>query len=212
MSTETIPSTIKVLDPAPRAQRMKPYAGAPISWKWYFGFFFISGFCSILYELIWLRLAMAQFGVTTAMVSIVLSSFMAGLGLGSWGAGYLVRKYGPRLKSPRLHLYAIAELCIGCSAVVLPLEFLIGRLLLEKLGNIVPLSSSGYYVAAGMVVLCSLIPWCACIGATIPLAMFAIRSERRLESERAFTLSKSSASPALCNVGCCSILWSAAQL
>ncbi len=187
MSTETIPSTIKVLDPAPRAQRMKPYAGAPISWKWYFGFFFISGFCSILYELIWLRLAMAQFGVTTAMVSIVLSSFMAGLGLGSWGAGYLVRKYGPRLKSPRLHLYAIAELCIGCSAVVLPLEFLIGRLLLEKLGNIVPLSSSGYYVAAGMVVLCSLIPWCACIGATIPLAMFAIRSERRLESERAFS-------------------------
>jgi len=29
---------------------------------WFFVFFFISGFCSILYEIIWLRLGMAQFG------------------------------------------------------------------------------------------------------------------------------------------------------
>jgi spermidine synthase len=41
---------------------------------WLFVFFFISGFCSILYELIWLRLAMANYGVTTAMVSTVLSN------------------------------------------------------------------------------------------------------------------------------------------
>ena len=68
---------------------------------WYFCFFFASGFCSILYELIWLRLAMAQFGVTTPMVSIVLSSFMAGLGVGSLAAGNLIRKYGHRLRSRR---------------------------------------------------------------------------------------------------------------
>jgi len=64
--------------------------------SWYFIFFFVSGFCSILYEVIWLRLAMAQFDVTTAMVSIVLSAFMGGLGLGSWGSGYLIRRYGNR--------------------------------------------------------------------------------------------------------------------
>jgi len=28
---------------------------------WFFFFFFVSGFCSVLYELIWLRLSMAQF-------------------------------------------------------------------------------------------------------------------------------------------------------
>ena len=54
---------------------------------WFFTFFFVSGFCSILYELVWLRLAMAEFGVTTALVSIVLSVFMGGLGAGSWIAG-----------------------------------------------------------------------------------------------------------------------------
>ena len=59
--------------------------------NWVFLFFFVSGFCSILYELVWLRLAMAKFGVTTALVSIVLSVFMAGLGAGSWIAGALER-------------------------------------------------------------------------------------------------------------------------
>ena len=54
---------------------------------WFFLLFLISGFCSILYEIVWLRLAMAQFGVTSALTSIVLSMFMAGLGLGSWGSG-----------------------------------------------------------------------------------------------------------------------------
>jgi hypothetical protein len=60
--------------------------------NWYFFFFFVSGFCGVLYELVWLRLAMAQFGVTTAMVSIVLSVFMAGMGLGAWASGRWLRR------------------------------------------------------------------------------------------------------------------------
>ena len=117
--------------------------------KWYFGFFFVSGFCSLLYELVWLRLAMAQFGVTTPMISLVLSSFMAGLGIGSWAGGRLVRKYAGRLSVPPLQLYAVAEMLIGCSAVVVPLELLAGRFVLEHLGSSLSLSSAGYYVAAG---------------------------------------------------------------
>lgn len=68
--------------------------------NWYFLFFFISGFCSILYEIVWLRLAMAQFGVTTALVSIVLSMFMAGLGLGSWASAWLLRLYAADPDAP----------------------------------------------------------------------------------------------------------------
>src|SRR4029434_10808860 len=59
---------------------------------WFFAFFFVSGFCSLVYQVIWLRLAMAAFGVTTPFVSIVLSVFMAGLALGSWGVGRLGRR------------------------------------------------------------------------------------------------------------------------
>jgi predicted membrane-bound spermidine synthase len=144
-----MPAQVKIPSPEAWAERAGERAVASSGWKWYFSFFFVSGFCSILYELIWLRLAMAQFGVTTAMVSIVLSSFMAGLGLGSWAAGHFVRKYAGRLNSPPLQIYAIAELFIGCSAVVVPAEFMVGRLVLEYFGSGLSLSSSGYYVAAG---------------------------------------------------------------
>src|SRR6202167_6592398 len=100
--------------PAPEVPRPKSgaetrdQATGPSGRSWYFSFFFASGFCSILYELIWLRLAMAQFGVTTPMVSIVLSSFMAGLGVGSLGAGILLRWYWQRFTSRPLRLYAHA--------------------------------------------------------------------------------------------------------
>src|SRR5271169_1360553 len=184
-----MPTPTDILSPKAWAEQPGEAVVAAGGWRWYFYFFFFSGFCSILYELIWLRLAMAQFGVTTAMVSIVLSTFMAGLGAGSLIAGHLVRKYASRLTSRPLQLYAIAELLIGCSAVIVPLELRAGRFVLEHLGSSLSLSlsSSGYYVAAGFWLACSLIPWCACMGATIPLGMFAIRSGKQLEARRSFS-------------------------
>lgn len=168
-------------------KQSKPTAGVTSGSSWYFCFFFVSGFCSILYELIWLRLAMAQFGVTTPMVSIVLSTFMAGLGLGSLAAGYLLRKHESRLAVRPLHLYAAAELLIGCSAFLVPKELLAGRFVLEHVGNTLALSSTGYYVSAGVWLACTLVPWCVCMGATIPLGMFAIRADMPLESRRSFS-------------------------
>src|SRR5271168_2100915 len=91
------------------ALRTPPYSACMF---WFFVFFFVSGFCSILYELVWLRLAMAEFGVTTAMVSIVLSVFMAGLGLGSWASGEWIRRHGEKIGFPALRLYAAIELLI----------------------------------------------------------------------------------------------------
>jgi spermidine synthase len=152
--------------------------------SWLFFFFCISGFCSILYEIIWLRLAMASFGVTSALVSIVLSVFMAGLGLGSWGSGYLIRRHSEKLKNSALSLYALTELFIGVSAILVPYELTLGRTLLERLGVS---SSAGYNVASGLWVGLSLIPWCACMGATIPLAMLAIRSRGDGRSQRSFS-------------------------
>ena len=154
---------------------------------WYFLFFFISGFCGILYELIWLRLAMAQFGVTTAQVSIVLSMFMAGLGAGSLGAGHLLRRNAGRIAFPPLRLYALTELLIACSALAVPYEFGIGHRLLAHMAGGAAFSSVGYYAISGACVALTLIPWCACMGATIPFAMFAIRRTPGLESQRSFS-------------------------
>ncbi len=161
-----------------------PARGKNLGLGWFFAFFFISGFCSLLYEVIWLRLAMAQFGVTSALVSIVLSMFMAGLGLGSWGSGRLIRKYGDTLKVPALRIYALTELAIACSAIIVPYELQWGRTLLQHTG----LSSSGaYYLVSGTCVALALIPWCAFMGATIPVGMLAIKNDLRQESPRSFS-------------------------
>ena len=154
---------------------------------WYFFFFLVSGFCGILYELVWLRLAMAQFGVTTPLVSIVLSMFMAGLGLGSWAAGTLIRRYEGRTNFPPLRLYALCELLIGISAILVPLQMLWGHRLLEQLSGQNGISSGSYYLVAGTWLALTMIPWCACMGATIPLAMFAIRRDVKNESKRSFS-------------------------
>jgi spermidine synthase len=154
---------------------------------WYFAFFFISGLCSILYELVWLRLAMAQFGVTTALVSLVLSMFMLGLGGGSWAAGYLIRRYGKRNSLPPLGLYAFAELLIGCSSLAVPAQFLSGHRLLVTMANRVAMESLTYYIVSGAFVALTVIPWCALMGATIPLGMSAIRNDPRFENRRSFS-------------------------
>lgn len=151
---------------------------------WFFIFFFISGFCSILYELVWLRLAMAQFGVTTALVSIVLSVFMAGLGAGSWISGRHLRRNPQITGKQALRFYAAAELLIGISAVLVPYQLVWGRHLLERTELT---SSLGYYCASGLWLALTLIPWCACMGATIPIGMQAIHADFRQESPRAFS-------------------------
>lgn len=150
---------------------------------WYFVFFFISGFCSVLYELVWLRLSMAQFGVTTAMVSIVLSVFMGGLGLGSWAVGIWIRDRGPARFSA-LRLYATVELLIGISGLVVPYELVFGHNVLGQLGST---SSAGYYAVSGVWVALALIPWCTLMGATIPVAMLAIKNTLPQESSRSFS-------------------------
>ncbi len=155
--------------------------------NWYFFFFFVSGFCSVLYELVWLRLSMAQFGVTTAMVSIVLSVFMAGLGLGSWACGKWLREAGQDAQGTgfnALRVYAIIELLIGVSAIAVPYELSLGRRILESLGVS---SSWAYYCVAGLWVGCTIVPWCALMGATIPIAMRAIGQNLPREASRSFS-------------------------
>lgn len=153
---------------------------------WYFAFFFLSGFCSILYELIWLRLTMAQYGVTTALVSITLSMFMLGMGLGSWLAGAAVRRYSAKGRTP-LRLYALAEFLIGCSSLAVPTELILGHRVLEALTGSTSMSSAGYYLVSGSLVAITLLPWSICMGATYPLAMSSIRNDKSEESGRSFS-------------------------
>jgi predicted membrane-bound spermidine synthase len=155
--------------------------------KWYFAFFVVSGFCGLVYEVVWVRLAMASFGVTIALVSIVLSTFMAGLGLGSWGAGILTRQIRVANGPGTLRLYCLAELIIGSSAFLVPMELKLGRELILRMGGLGAWQSSRYYLIATVWLVITLIPWCTCLGSTFPLLMSVIRQSCAAASERSFS-------------------------
>ena len=148
----------------------------------FFVFFFLSGSCSLVYQVVWLRVAMADFGVTTPLISIVLSVFMAGLALGSWGGGRLVRRLENWPAAFFVRLYGTAELIIGISGLVVVGLLRWGRTLLVGQWG-----SSGYYVVSACWIALVLLPFCTAMGATFPLAMAGIRAAFRGESPRSFS-------------------------
>ncbi len=130
--------------------------------------FFLSGFCSLLYQIVWMRLAFASYGVVTPVMSVVISVFMLGLALGSWAGGKWARALSVKTKLPPARLYAVAEAIIGIGGLAVPALFLWGQQLLLPVGDI---DSVPYLVASGAAIALSLLPWCVCMGATFPLMM-----------------------------------------
>ncbi|PYV37921.1 MAG: hypothetical protein DMG06_26855, partial [Acidobacteria bacterium] len=136
--------------------------------KLLFLLFFISGFCGLLYQVIWVRLAFASFGVITPVLSVVVSVFMLGLSLGSWAGGKLVAPLTQRLGVSAILLYAWVELMIGVGAFIVPSLFSFGETLLLQAGESDSLS---YLLFSAGVIALSIFPWCAFMGATFPLMM-----------------------------------------
>jgi hypothetical protein len=49
---------------------------------YYFFLFFVSGFTGLLYQIIWIRLAFASFGIILPIISVAISIFMLDLSMG----------------------------------------------------------------------------------------------------------------------------------
>ena len=76
--------------------------------------FFFSGFPALIYQLTWQRALFRTFGVNIESVTIVVTAFMLGLGLGSLAGGWLSK----RRTIPLLPLLAAIELMTGCYGLV----------------------------------------------------------------------------------------------
>ncbi len=75
-----------------------------------YGLFFLSGFPALLYQIVWQRALFAIYGVNIESVTIVVSAFMLGLGVGSLAGGLLSERPG----MPLLLVFGAAELGIAC--------------------------------------------------------------------------------------------------
>src|SRR5947209_4377987 len=76
--------------------------------------FFFSGFPALIYQLTWQRALFRIFGVNIESVTIVVTAFMLGLGLGSLAGGWL----SLRRRLPLLPLLAAIEVVTGLFGVV----------------------------------------------------------------------------------------------
>ena len=126
--------------------------------------FVVSGSTALLFETLWFRLAGLTFGNSVWASSLVLASFMTGLGLGA----ALAARLGPRSRRP-VRLYATLELLIGVTgfALVLVLPSLTAALapLFRDLLDY-PLLLNGLRLLSAFLLL--LLPTTA-MGATLPL-------------------------------------------
>lgn len=117
--------------------------------------FFLSGFAALLYQVVWQRVLFSVYGIDITSVTVVVTVFMLGLGVGSLVGGAL----SERTRSRALLLFAVLEAGIGLFGFAsLPLfDFVAGRTLELSRASI------------GVVTFALLLVPTTLMGATLPL-------------------------------------------
>jgi predicted membrane-bound spermidine synthase len=120
-----------------------------------YALFFFSGLPALIYQLIWQRALFLIFGVNIESVTIVVTAFMLGLGLGSLAGGWLSQR---QAISPLLAI-ALIELLIGAFGLA-------SLSLFEKTGDLIIGSE---LITTGVVTLALVVVPTLLMGATLPL-------------------------------------------
>src|ERR1700733_10314371 len=84
----------------------------PVPWPYLF--FFVSGFPALLYQIVWQRALFTLYGVNIESVTMVVTAFMLGLGLGSLLGGIVSRYQRWSL----LEIFGIVELLVGLYGII----------------------------------------------------------------------------------------------
>ena len=142
--------------------------------------FFLSGCSSLIYQVVWTRMAFASFGIIMPVLSVVLSVFMLGLAIGSWLGGRWIIRWSAKTGLSAIGFYALAELIIGLGAFAVPKLFAFGEKLLLSSGET---DSFRYLFLSALVLAVSILPWCVCMGTSFPFMMAYIREGERSDAE-----------------------------
>lgn len=143
--------------------------------------FFMSGFSGLIYEVLWTRMIVRIIGAAPFAVSIVLTVFMGGLGIGSYIASRTIDRIKEPLKLVRI--YGLLELLIGGYGLILPLLLILFKPFYVVLYN----SLFEYFLLYNFLTFvgCAIL-FCVpviCMGATLPiLCRFYVTSLSHLGS------------------------------
>jgi predicted membrane-bound spermidine synthase len=122
---------------------------------WLFGVFFLSGAAALIYQLVWQRVLFTIYGIDTASVTVVVTAFLLGLGLGSLLGGWLSRTR----PEAAVALFACFELGIG----------LFGVLSLGIFDAAASLTLGAGHLATGLITFGLVLVPTMLMGATLPL-------------------------------------------
>jgi spermidine synthase len=136
--------------------------------------FFLSGFCGLLYQVIWTRMAFASFGIIIPVLSVVLSIFMLGLSIGAWAGGRLIGPLQKKSGLSAIFFYGLMELFIGVGAFAVPKLFGLGEEILLSAGQT---DSFRYLLFSAVALGLSIFPWCLFMGTTFPFMMAFVRTQ-----------------------------------
>ena len=117
--------------------------------------FFLSGGAALVYQIVWQRALFAIYGLDAVSVTIVVTAFMLGLGIGSLAGGALSRAYPKRVVT----LFAISELGIA----------LFGFFSLTLFAAVAGLTQGIGHLATGIVAFLLVVIPTTLMGATRPL-------------------------------------------
>ena len=142
--------------------------------------FFVSGFSSLVYQVVWTRMAFATFGIIAPVLSVVISVFMLGLCIGAWAGGKSIGWLTTKTGSSAIVFYMATELMIGMSAFAVPFLFGLSEKMLLAAGA---MDSFRYLALSALLLSFSILPWCVCMGATFPFMMAYVREQDQRNSE-----------------------------
>jgi spermidine synthase len=121
----------------------------------YYVLFFFSGFPALLYQIVWQRALFAIYGVNIESVTVIVTAFMLGLGLGSLAGGRL----SSLKRLPLLATFGTIELGIGT----------FGFFSLGLFHQVARFTSGASTTQTGLVTMCLLVLPTLLMGATLPL-------------------------------------------
>ena len=128
---------------------------------------FLTGFASLIYEIVWIRMLSMVLGTSTHSFELMLSSFITGLAIG----GYWIRGRIDKLEDP-ISYAGFIQLIMGLFAVSTVLLYGYGFKLMGFFMLALDQTSQGYLLftlASHAIALAFMLPATICAGMTLPL-------------------------------------------
>ena len=127
--------------------------------------FFGSGVAALLYQIAWQRMLFGWYGVDLDSVSVIVSIFMLGLGLGAITGGWLADRFQRR----RIFIFSLIELTIAVFGVF-------SLNIIDSIGSFFVANSLPYLVILTFAIF--IVPTCA-MGATLPVLVTELVSRTK---------------------------------